>query len=196
MVTNGAFPAAAFGAAVEQMRAVTFRSELRVREIPAPEHLAPYAFALAAEVHGDEDDSPSDHGSGRIVLLHDPAAADVWESTFRIVCFAHAPLEVEIGLDPLLADVAWSWLVDALTARGAGFANAGGTATKLLSSGYGTLGKHGDGAQIEVRASWSPTDENFRAHAEGWGELLGHLAGLPAAEHGVAKLRGPRVQRG
>ena len=53
------------------------------------------------------------------------------------MCFAQAPLEPDIGVDPILADVAWSWLVDALDSRRAGYHSASGTATKTLSKGFG-----------------------------------------------------------
>lgn len=59
------------------------------------------------------------YGTGRFILLHDPDEPDAWGGAWRIVIFAQAPLETEIGTDPLLADVTWSWLVDALDSRGA-----------------------------------------------------------------------------
>jgi hypothetical protein len=158
-----------------------------VSEIPAPAALAPYATALSADVlpsrHAD-----SELGTGRFVLLYDPSEPEQWGGRFRIVCFAQAPLETDIGLDPFLADVAWSWLVDALDARGASYVAASGTATKILSTGFGELAQQGDGAQIELRASWTPLDPRIDAHVEGWGELLCMLAGLPPRSEGVTTL--------
>ena len=156
-------------------------------EIPAPAALAPYATALSADVlpsrHAD-----SELGTGRFVLLYDPSEPEQWGGSFRVVCFAQAPLETDIGLDPFLADVAWSWLVDALDARGASYVAASGTATKILSTGFGELSQQGDGAQIELRASWTPLDPRIDAHVEGWGELLCMLAGLPPRSEGVTTL--------
>lgn len=188
MATIGAAPAA-FDRAVAQLRAARFRSELVVREIAAPERIAPESFALAANVRvgAEEPSGDSLHGAGRLILMHDPDHAEDWGGPFRIVCFAQAPLEVEIGLDPFLADVAWSWLVDALESRGAEFTSASGTATKTLSTGFGSLEDEGDGAQIEVRASWTPLGNSFTSHVEAWGELLTTLAGLPHQE-GVVSL--------
>lgn len=111
------------------------------------------------------------------------------------MCFAQAPLETDIGIDPFLADVAWSWLVDALDNRGAGYHSLSGTATKILSTGYGELADQGDGAQIELRASWTPRDHKVGAHVEGWGELLCMLAGLPPAIEGVTMLSARRAGR-
>lgn len=193
MATIGAVPTD-FRSAVQQLRSATFRSELTVREIPAPERIAPQSFALAANVHlgtdhhaDAEPEGDSPYGAGRLILMHDPELEADWGGPFRIVCFAQAPLEVEIGLDPFLADVAWSWLVDALESRGAKLTFASGTATKTLSTGFGALEDEGDGAQIELRASWTPLGTDFAAHAEAWGELLTMLAGLPHQE-GVASL--------
>ncbi|MDF2444216.1 MAG: hypothetical protein JWR01_2419, partial [Subtercola sp.] len=103
-----------------------------MNEIASPANLAPYSLALSADVrragairHG----SDSDLGTGRFILLHDPEEPEAWGGAFRVVCFVQAPLETEIGLDPFLADVTWSWLVDALDTRGARYSAASGTAT-------------------------------------------------------------------
>jgi len=152
-----------------------------VTEITAPGNLAPHAVALSANVTPVRHDSDSDFGTGRFIVLYDPDEPDSWGGPFRVVCFAQAPLETDIGVDPFLAEVAWAWLVDALDARGATYTSASGTATKVLSSGFGELASQGDGAQIELRASWSPQDSDLAAHVEGWSELLCMLAGLPPA---------------
>src|SRR5690606_16859116 len=170
------------------------RSELSVTEIEAPGSLAPYSIALAADVTPARHGTDSDLGTGRFILLYDPSAPDAWGGEFRVVCFVQAPLETDIGIDPFLADVAWSWLVDALEAKGAHYAAASGTATKIISTGYGELADQGDGAQIEIRASWSPLDAELASHVEGWGELLCMLAGLPPAE-GVGSLSARRAGR-
>lgn len=185
-----------FHAALEAVRRAVARPELVISEIPAPSSLAPYAVALSADVSPARHGSDSDFGTGRFILLYDEDAPEAWGGRFRVVCFAQAPLETEIGLDPFLAEVAWSWLVDALNARGAHYAAASGTATKVLSTGFGELSAQGDGAQIELRASWTPLDHNLTAHVEGWGELLCMLAGLPPTLEGVSLLTPRRIPRG
>ncbi|WP_424935803.1 MULTISPECIES: DUF3000 domain-containing protein [Bacteria] len=174
----------AFESAAAELRAIRFRDDIVVREIPAPSGLAPRSLALAADVRPDGT-GESIYGSGRLVLLHDPIAPDAWGGPWRIVAFAQAPLEPEIGTDPLLSDVTWSWLVDALESRGAGYHSASGTSTKTLSKGFGGLAAEGDGAQIELRASWSP-DGPLAPHAEAWAELVGMLAGLPPGSEDIA----------
>ena len=175
---------AQFARVADELRATAFRTDIVVREIPAPQGLAPFSIALAADVRPD-DHGDSIYGTGRFVLLHDPEAPPAWGGVWRIVTFAQAPLEPEIGTDPLLADVTWSWLVDALDSRRAVYHSASGTSTKTLSKGFGTLTAEGDGAQIELRSSWTP-EEPFRPHVEAWAELVGMLAGLPPGSENIA----------
>ncbi len=192
-----------FGAAAEALRRAQFRSELTVREIPAPERIAPQAIAFAAGVtltgagtagyaaEQTHDVFESPEGAGRLILMHNPQMRSEWDSDFRLVCYAQAPLDVEIGADPFITDVAWSWLVDALESRSVEYTLIAGTVTKTLSAGYGSLAEQGEGSQLELRASWSPVGSphttDFAAHASAWSELLCLLAGLPLAE-GVASL--------
>lgn len=184
-----------FTAVADALRALSFRDDFVVREIPAPGSLAPEAVAFAGDVRPGDDGLDSDYGTGRFVLLHDPDEPEQWGGPWRIVCFAQAPLETEIGTDPLLAEVAWSWLVDALSARGAEFHAASGTATKTLSKGFGTLADEGDGAQIELRASWTPAGD-LSAHLDAWAELVCMLAGLPPGSEGIAVFGAHRNARG
>lgn len=175
---------ALFEAATAELRETAFRADIVVREIPAPQGLAPYSIALAADVRPDSDGA-SIYGTGRFILMLDPDQGEAWGGIWRIVAFAQAPLETEIGTDPLLADVTWSWLLDALESRNALFHSPSGTATKTLSKGFGGLAAEGDGAQIELRASWTP-EGPFRPHVEAWTELVGMLAGLPPGSEDIA----------
>lgn len=184
-----------FAQAIDAIHRAHRRPELVTTEISAPGNLAPYAFALAADVTPARHGSDSDLGTGRFILLYDPQEPEEWGGAFRVVCFAQAPLETDIGLDPFLADVAWAWLVDALDARGAEYTAASGTATKIISSGFGELARQGDGAQIELRASWSPRSADLSAHVAGWGDLLCMLAGLPPAGDAISIHSVRRVAR-
>ncbi len=186
---------AEFQRALDSVRGAQSRPELAISEIPAPGKLAPFAVALSADVTPTRHGADSELGTGRFILLYDPSEPEAWGGAFRIVCFAQAPLETEIGLDPFLAEVAWSWLVDALTARSAKYTSASGTATKIISTGFGELAAQGDGAQIELRASWTPQEDDISSHVEGWGELLCMLAGLPPTTEGVTLLSSRRTAR-
>lgn len=185
----------AFKLALESIKSVSFREELTVRQIDSPSGVAPYSYALAADVLIAEHEHESQHGTGRFILLYDPEEPESWGGPFRVVAFAQAPLEAEIGLDPFLANVAWSWLTDALAIREADYFNASGTATRILSTGFGELADSGEGAQIELRASWSPASPQMGDQAEAWGELLCMLAGLPPTADAVS-LTARRRERG
>jgi len=184
-----------FGQALASVHEATTRPELVLTEIPAPTGLAPHAVALAADVRPAQHGVDSVLGTGRFVLLYDPESPEAWGGSFRVVCFAQAPLETDIGLDPFVTGVAWSYLTDALDARGAVYTAASGTATKVLSTGFGELAGQSDGAQLELRASWTPDQDSVAASVEGWSELLCLLAGLPPTAEAVGLLPHVRAAR-
>ena len=187
---------AAFEEARRSVASAALRGDLIVSEIPSPTEVAPYAVALAGDVRQKIHGEDSELGTGRFILLHDPEGQAAWDGDFRVVCFAQAPLETDIGPDPFLAEVTWSWLTEALETRGADYIAASGTATTIVSSGFGELADQGTGAKVELRASGTPTDLDFGKHVEGWGELLCMLAGLPPAAEGVSVLSARRAGRG
>lgn len=191
----GAAVPAVFSQALDAVRHAVTRPELVLSDIPAPTGIAPHAVALSGDVRPAAHGIDSLLGSGRFVLLYDPDEPEAWGGAFRVVCFAQAPLETDIGLDPFVAEVAWSWLEDALDQRDAHYTAASGTATKVLSTGFGELAGQGDGAQLEVRASWTPAANSIAASVEGWSELLCLLAGLPPTADVVGLLPGIRVAR-
>lgn len=180
-----------FRVAVEQMRAARLRPEVLCEEMPAPQRIAPYASALSADVTVDG----TDVGTGRIVLLHDPAGNDAWEGTFRCVAYARAEIDPEMVADPLLAEVGWTWLTEALTAHGAEYAASSGTVTKVASESFGSMSDEPATAQLEVRASWTPAGD-IAAHVEAWAELLCTASGLPPVPEGVTSMPSRRGQRG
>lgn len=185
-----------FARALTAVRRAEVRPELQLGEIPAPTGLAPHAIAMAADVIPVAHGVDSVLGTGRFVLLYDPNQPEAWNGAFRVVCFAQAPLETDIGLDPFVADVAWAWLTDSLDSRSAGYTAASGTATKVLSTGFGELSGQGDGAQLEVRASWTPDADAIGASVEAWSDLLCQLAGLPPTPEAVGLLPNRRAARG
>jgi hypothetical protein len=182
---------AEFERAVQQLRSARFRPEVLTEEMPAPQRIAPFASALSADVTTDG----MDIGTGRIVVLHDPAGNDAWDGTFRCVAYARADIDHEVAADPLLAEVGWSWLTEALDAHGAVYAAPSGTVTTVASESFGGMATEPATAQIEIRASWTPVGD-LTAHAEAWGELLCTAAGLPPVPDGVATMPSRRAQRG
>ncbi len=177
-----------FSEAVAQLRAARLRPEVHSEDMPAPQRIAPYAAALSADVTLDGVDV----GTGRIVLLHDPAGNDTWGGTFRCVAYARAELTSDVAEDPLLAAVAWTWLVEALEAAGAPFTAPSGTVTKVTSESFGSMVDEASTAQLEVRASWTPVGD-IGPHVEAWGELLCMAVGLEPVPEGVATLAARRA---
>ncbi|MFZ2044378.1 MAG: DUF3000 family protein, partial [Trebonia sp.] len=86
------------------------RDDIMFEDHPAPRRLAPYAAAMAATAFRDGVEA----GDGRIVLLYDPDGHEGWTGSFRVVAQVHADVEEEMAADPLLGEVGWSWLTEAL----------------------------------------------------------------------------------
>ncbi|AKU18994.1 DUF3000 domain-containing protein [Luteipulveratus mongoliensis] len=186
-------PSAEFDAAARALSAVRLRPEVRLTEVPAPSRIAPYSLALTAEVlptHNAEDED--ELASGRFVLLHDPDGPEPWEGTWRIVTFVRAELEPETATDPMLGAVGWSWLTDSLAAVGATYVADAGTVTRVVSESFAGLEERAPSVEMEVRASWTPTDNDLSIHLEAWGALLCTVAGLPPLPDGVVALPGQR----
>ena len=176
-----------FSRALAAIRAARPRSEVVLEETPAPQRLAPYAVALTADVVSPLDPDV-EIGTGRLVLLHDPAGHEAWQGTFRLVTYVRAELEHEMAADPLLPGVGWAWLTESLDSHQAGFTAASGTVTRVASESFGAIAGEAASAQIEIRASWTPLDEAFDAHLLAWCELLCTTAGLPPVAPGVVTL--------
>jgi hypothetical protein len=117
--------------------------------------------------------------SGRLILLHDPAGHDAWQGNLRLVTLITAELESDMAGDPLLPAVAWTWLTDGLEQHTAGYTAIGGTITQTTSTRFGELAGPAPTADLEIRASWTPTSEDLGAHLQGWCTMLASTAGLP-----------------
>jgi hypothetical protein len=172
-----------FREAVAAMNAAQVRPEIELGPIRPPQRLAPYSYALGAEVRKPEVDiiaeSPEGDAFGRLILLHDPEGADAWDGTMRLVSYIQADLDPSEAVDPLLPEVAWSWLVDALQERTEHVTALGGTVTATTSVRYGDISGPPRAHQLEMRASWTATTLGLRAHVQAFCEVLEHAAGLP-----------------
>jgi len=177
------------------------RSEISFDGEPPPRRLAPHAAAVAAAVAA----GGKEIGWGRFVLLYDPAGQDGWAGPFRVIAYVRAELEPEIAADPLVGQVGWSWLTEALESRAAGYAVPSGTVTRVVTEGFGTKRDDPVATEFEMRASWSPTTAGgarfgLDRHVAAWADALCHACGLPPVAPGVApiaarKARQPRPGR-
>ena len=192
---------AEFSAVTSVLRQARSTNNVSISEIPAPARLAPYSYALGAEVSADETflrasgETIDELATGRIVVLFDPAAPEEWEGSFRVVSYIRAELEHELGNEAMLGHVAWSWLEDALGSNDCQVLAAGGTTTRVLSESFGTLADRPATIDLELRASWTPVIDEpdlIGNHFEAWIDLLSTVAGLPPLPEGVTALPGRR----
>ncbi len=171
-----------FDEIVAEIRAIATRAEIIVEEIPAPQKLAPFAFAMTA-------DTEDEIGTARFVLLHDPAGQEGWGGDFRCVTFVRADVDHEMASDPMVANVGWSWLIESLEKFGCEYVQPSGTVTRVASASFGTLNERADDSELEVRASWTPTNSfAIATHVRAWLDLLEHCAGLAPIPEGVTPL--------
>jgi Protein of unknown function (DUF3000) len=172
--------------ALHSLRAARLRPEVHLEEVPAPGRIAPFSVALTAEVRLPRDEEGL--ASGRFVVLHDPAGQTAWDGTFRVVSLVRGTLEPEVAADALLAEVAWTWLEDALAGNEIIPHALSGTVTRVLSQSFGALLDRPDEVEVEIRASWTPLDGELGPHLSAWATLMCTTAGLPPMPDGVTVL--------
>lgn len=174
---------AVFRVAVDAMNSASVRPEIALGPIRPPQRLAPHSYAVGAEVRHDESQPVPEQSEGdafgRLILLYDPHGDDAWNGTFRLVAYVQADLDSAVAADPLLPEVAWSWLREALEQRGVEITALGGTVTATTSVRYGDIAGPPRAHQLEMRASWTPAEGTIGAHVEAFCELLAQAAGLP-----------------
>ncbi len=164
------------------MDAARVRPEIVVGPIRPPGRLAPYSHALGAEVSAAEPGDPErtvTSAFGRLILLHDPDGGEGWGGTFRLVAYIQTEVESAQAVDPLLPEVAWSWLTEALEARRTARDALGGTVTATGSMRFGDIGGPERAHQLELRASWTALETDLTAHVEAFADLLASASGLP-----------------
>ena len=179
---------AEFKLAALTLRESAIRPELSLFQIDAPSNLAENAIAFAANVETANSGAHGDLGTGRFIMLHDTSQQEQWGGLFRIVCFAKSPLETDLASDVQISDVSWDWLTESLARHGADYGHEAGTATRIISSGFGSISGQSDHAELELRASWSPTGGEMAAHLEAWQDLVCIMSGLPPTIEGVTAL--------
>ena len=180
---------------------------LQFEDVPAPKRLAPFATAIAATIQRDD----ADVAWGRLVLLYDPDGQQGWDGFFRLVAYVRAEVEPEVAADPLLGEVGWSWLSEALDAHVPGYAVPSGTVTRVITEGFGAKAGELPLTGFELRASWSPAGPegprgssgprgagqrqsdlgllDLSAHIAAWCDCLSAAAGLEPP--GTRALRQP-----
>jgi hypothetical protein len=165
-----------FREAVASLTSTRVRPEVRVEPLRPPQRLAPWSYAISADVHGADGEELA---TGRLVLLHDPEGVEAWDGVLRLVAFASAELEQQMGIDPMLPAVGWSWLTGALDERAAAYRAAGGTVTQTTSTRFGDLVGPSTTVALEMRASWTADTSDMSRHLSAFVDMLCLAAGLP-----------------
>jgi Protein of unknown function (DUF3000) len=205
--TDAVFRLAAAGFHAIRDTLAGLRDDIAFEDCPAPRRLAPYATAIGAiayrgdaypdPAYGDgtyrdaaEDDEDEEIASGRLVLLYDPDGQPGWTGVFRLVALVRADIEEEMAADPLLGEVGWSWLTDALEQHAPGYTAPSGTVTRVITEGFGAKDEDPPRTEFELRASWSPPeDTDLGVNVAAWCDMLAAAAGLPAQPPGTNALR-------
>jgi hypothetical protein len=165
-----------FREAVANLTSTRVRREIHVEPLRPPQRLAPWSYAISADVY---DDDGAELAAGRLVLLHDPDGVEAWEGVLRLVAFVSAELDAQMGVDPMLPAVGWSWLTGALEDHRAAFRAVGGTVTQTTSTRFGDLAGPRTTIELEMRASWTADTAELGPHLRAFVDLLAAAAGLP-----------------
>lgn len=172
------------------MHAANVRPEIEIGSIRPPQRLAPYSHALGAEVRTAQSDVVPEFSDGetfgRLILLYDPNGHEAWNGQMRLVAYVQSEVDADLAGDPLLPEVAWSWLTDALGERGEQVTALGGTVTATTSVRYGDIAGPPRAHQLELRASWTARSPELAGHVEAFCTVLEMAAGLPPA--GITRL--------
>ncbi len=174
-----------FGDALEVLRRLQYRPEFTVREAPAPARLAPFGFAQTVDVELGDDLV----ATGRLVVLHDPVGQASWQGKTRVIAYIDADVDLEVAADPVLPEVGWSWLREALDNADAAAGALGGTVTQVFSRSFGVMDNREPEGRLQVRASWTPDNPvDLVPHVHGWALLTASACGLTPTSDGVANL--------
>ena len=183
--TEAVFRLAAAGFQAARDALAGLRDDVIFEDCPAPKRLAPFAAAMGAAAYRDGDEI----GSGRLVLLYDPDGQPGWTGVFRLVAYVQADIEEEMAADPLLGEVGWSWLTDALELHAPGYTAPSGTVTREITESFGAKKDELGTTGFELRASWSPPeDTDLGVNVAAWCDVLAAAAGLPAQPPGTIAL--------
>ncbi|WP_051197251.1 DUF3000 family protein [Jonesia quinghaiensis] len=176
---------AEFLTALAPLRQMSIPPALTLREIPARGAVAPFSAALSGEIKRSRR-NPEMLAHGNLSVLYSPSLVPEWESRFRIAAIVRADIDHDMGRDPLLQQVARSWIDESLETTGALYSALRGTVTIVVSEKFEEQGTGDLDTQLEIRMSWSPqpsgvqtVDWHLERHVESWMNLLFATSGSP-----------------
>jgi hypothetical protein len=114
-----------------------------------------------------------------------------WEGHIRLVSYITAQLEAELIIDPMLLEVGWSWITDALD--GLHYLALSGTVSRNDSQSFGDISARAPEGSIEMRASWTIANaDEFSSNLNAWITMLQSASGLEPLPEGVTHIASNR----
>ena len=166
------------------MHAAAVHPQIEIGPIRPPQRLAPFSYAIGAEVRHPEtaESSPSSEGDafGRLILLHDPEGDEAWDGTMRLVAYIQADLDPSVAATRCCPR--WRGAGSSMRWR-RGRARHRARRHRHRDQ-FGAVRRHRRpprAHQLELRASWTATTPELAAHVEAFCEVLAYAAGLPPA---------------
>lgn len=178
---------AAFKLALLSIRQTKLPPHLVIEEIPLPHKETAFGVAISARTKiQDSGDKPA--GIGRFALFYDYDPPLGWDDTMRCVIYVESQIDMQLATDSLAPQVAWSWLTESLINANPGHSSLVGTVSVEVNQAFGGLTLGGNEAQIQIRASWSPQNQQVGPDFTAWLNTLLLCSGLDPAEN-VIQLR-------
>ena len=109
----------------------------------------------------------------------------------NIILFTNVLWDADVHFEEHYFNSMLDWLIESLKKQGCEFTAPSGTVTRVASQSFGELVEKDENSEIEIRASWSPSNEdNLINHVNAWLELLAISAGLEPIPQGVTSIAG------
>lgn len=180
---------------IDAINTAQLRKEFILTPTHSPQTLAPLTHAVTIDVLSSRSTLQSHHTHQRVspdsfaryVLLCDPDAEERWGGIFRVVAYVQVEVDSAVAHDPLLSEVTWSWLTEALSPENAHYSHLGGTVTTTHSVRFGEMSTPTAAFRVELRASWTITQGHPVHHLHAVAHTLANALGLPP-EDGVTTL--------
>jgi len=147
--------------------------------IRPPQRLAPYSYALGAEVSiPDRRSSPNGprRRLGRLILLHDPDGSEAWDGTMRLGRYHPAtwtPPRPSTRCCPRWRGAGWS--TRSTPGRARHSSRRHGHGHHLCR--YGDISGPPRAHQLEMRASWTATSLELGTHVQAFCEVSSNAPG-------------------
>lgn len=168
-----------FADALRSLRRVPVPAGIVCEETAAPPHLAAFSAAVSLQTRTQGGEQPL--ANSTLVILYDPDQCDIWGGPFRLVGHMRTQIDAAMSEDPLLPDIMWVGLLEALSEYASDYDRPIGTVTKELSQTFGGLELRGSALNVEVRCSWTSNSDDLSGQLEAWVQYLLQSAGLPVA---------------